>query len=769
MPRDSSGIPPDAPRRDGDREEALAALRTRVQALADEIRTADDWERCLRATALLGESFANSLLIFAERPGATLVKGYEDWRKVGRQVIRHETGIGIFSRAPAEPRRRRTSQDFEPLGGQHGWRDAVRVAHVWDVSQTSGQPIAARATLPAAPEGALPGLWDSLCWLARRLGYTVERERGAPPDGVTFWTARRVRVLPDLGTGEASWALAHQLGHVLLHGPPAYPPDVATSSDACLGVRKAEADAVAFITCARHGAAIPDHLGRPQIWAGTDPRAQPGAVILTAGERITAAAARISQHFDRVLHASRLSPARADTAIRSRQPGHHPQAAAAPAARHRELEQSAAPPPRSPSPGVVRRVLADAEQFYVSQLPDSWAPGYLTSRGIGRETITEWQIGYAPAGWTTLTEHLRALEHADHDIEAAGLARRSSRGTLIDHFRDRVMLPVSDEHGDLAGFIGRARPGAGPGVPKYLNTPQTAAYRKGELLFGLRQTRRNLAAGATPVVVEGPFDAIAVSLADPARYAGLAPCGTALTGQQAALLKRTASPDTRIMVAFDDDLAGRKAAVRAYGILRDVSSRLQSVMLVGRDPAQILQEAGTQALRATLGTQLQPLSVVVIDAAITPWEHRLHETDGPLLAMRSAATIIAGLLPAGTAAAIRHITAGKELATIDDEMRPVALPELPEIAATLSADTAYQIARVASRLGIENYSDVLAEVANAVNREAARPKRAAHDRAPWQAASSFPRPPVTERISPEHATTRQRRADNRTQRAQAKG
>jgi DNA primase len=760
--RRATSVEPDT---SADREQKLAMLRARVQDEAGRIRTAEDWARSLDTAARLRESFANSLLILAQRPDATLVKGYEDWRKTGRQVLRGEPGIEVFSRAPghAEPRRRPAGGDPRPPEEGQGWREATRVAYVWDIFQTSGQPVTLPSPAPAASAQAPDGLWDALCWLGRRLGYTIEHEQGAPADGVTWWTARRIRILPSLGAAEAALALTHQLGHVLLHGSGTYPPGATTSGDACLGIRKAEADAVAHVIGARHGITITGLLGRPQTWAGTDPRAQPGAAILAAGERVTIAAAQITQHLDRALHSqhsAQLQPAQADTA--TSRPGRRPQTATPAAARAPALERQA-PAPRRPPPSGVLDAIAEAGQFYATQLPGSWAPGYLSSRGIGHAAITQWRIGYAPAGWTALTDHLRGLGHADHDIEAAGLARRSSRGTLIDLFRDRVMLPVHDEHGTLAGFIGRARPGAGPGVPKYLNTPQTDAYKKGELLFGWYLARHRLAEGATPVIVEGPFDAIAVSIADPARYAGLAPCGTALTSQQAGLLTQAAGPGSGIIVAFDDDPAGRKAAIRAHGILGRVSTRLLSVTLCGRDPAQILQDDGTQALAAILSTQL-PLSAVVIDAAINSWEHRLHEADGPLLAMRSAAAAIAGQLPAATAAAIRRVTAGSELATVDDNMRPATPPELPEIARMLPADTAYQIARVAGRLGITDYSDVLAEVANA----AARQERRSPHGAPHLAGTSFPQPPQTVPGKGEPTALRPRTPGRRPTRAQVR-
>jgi hypothetical protein len=122
--------------------------------------------------------------------------------------------------------------------------------------------------------------------------------------------------------------------------------------------------------------------------------------------------------------------------------------------------------------------------------------------------------------------------------------------------------------------------------------------------------------------------------------------------------------------------------------------------------------------------------------------------------MRSTAAVIAGMLPAESAEAIRQITRNWELATVDEQMRPVANPELPEIARVLPTDAAYQTMRVAERLGFTDYSDVLAEVANAVTRDAARPGNSLAHRAPQLAASSFPHPPATIRHGDEHAVPR---------------
>ena len=465
-------------------------------------------------------------------------------------------------------------------------------------------------------------------------------------------------------------------------------------------------------------------LPYPASWAGTDPRAQPAAAILAVGQHIATAATRITGHTVRILHGDD-DPApslTASPAAQARHPGAGQQHDAATPQASTPVTQPAASQPPGPDETTLR-VLADAQAFYTGQLAGSWAPGYLHARGITAAAIQDWHIGYAPAGWTTLTEHLRRLGHHDDAIQAAGLAARSSRGTLIDRFRDRVMLPVHDAAGMLAGFTGRARPGAGPDVPKYLNSPETAAYKKSHLLFGLHQARPALAREAVPVIAEGPFDAIAITIADPGRHAGLAPCGTALTTQQAALLSQAADLSrTGIIVAFDSDTAGRKAAIRAHGILRPLTGNLQSAILDGKDPAEILQRNGPDALRSVLRDQRQPLSALLIDASIEEWGLRLDDTDGPLMAMRSTASLIASLLPDDTASQIRSITAGRELQTTDDLLRPVDNPEIPQIARILPAGTSYQIVRTAGKLGFD-CTDVLAEVANAATRSPERRPR----------------------------------------------
>lgn len=540
---------------------------------------------------------------------------------------------------------------------------------------------------PVAPETS-PELWTALTWLARRQGYSVRRAACGSAGSETNWKSRHVQVPDHLEEHEAARALLHELGHILAEGHGFHPPGASTAG--CRGVQKLVADSVAFIAATRMGMAGSSYTW-PHVasWAGSDPRARPEDIIHTVTERITKAAARIITHLDITVLGIPPQPA----------------SPAQPQPRR---------PPASPVPPHIGRVLKDAEHFYLAQLRRSWAPSYLASRGFDQTTLADWHVGYAPHGWTALLTYLRGLGHDDASIQAAGLARTSSRGTLIDHFRDRVMMAIRDERGRIVGFIGRAHPGARHRTPKYLNSPDSAVFKKGDILFGLHEARDQLGQGAIPVLVEGPFDAMAVTASGEGRYAGLAPCGTAFTQHQAETLARAADLwDTGILVALDGDRAGQKGAIKAYEILHPHTGKANAVLLPSRrDPAEILQHDGSAALRAAL-QHVEPLARVVIDAHIDQWADRLDHAEGQLGAMRSAAARIACLLLPETANAILYITGGEPPAMPGQNPRLLTSPELPAIARILPAEALCQIARTADRTS-SDYSEVTAAAARSV-------------------------------------------------------
>ena len=693
-------------KREQDRQRQLAELRDRVDVQLGSLATGEDWAAWLRLAARLpGLGFTNVLLVAAQLPSATFVAGYQAWQAQGRHVRNGEPGIQVFAEPSARSGRPRPSRDAG-TGTPDGDRDRdreERLTYVWDVAQTEGHPGADPAALPTAA-GAPPGLWDALTWLARREGFAVERDASDPGPGLTNWSTRRIRIRPGLDPSEEAQALIHELGHVLAHGH--RPHQQGDTTAACRGTQKIEADSAAFVVAARLGMDTSGYSW-PYVasWAGSDERARPQETIRASGTRIATAANTIAAHLDIALFGRPAQPS-----------------VDVPAAARSDPEPTSAPAPGPPEP-EISRVLLDAERFYPGHLDRSWVPGYLAARGFGQATVRQWRIGYAPPAWTTLTDHLRGLGHDDAVIEASGLARRSSRGTLIDHFRDRVMLAIRNDSGIVAGFIGRAHPDAAAEVPKYLNSPETTAYIKGDLLFGLHEARDQLARGAVPVIAEGPFDAIAISAANPRHYAGLAPCGTALTVRQVTALGRIADlSETGVLVALDGDRAGREAAVKAYAVLLTVTSKTTAVTLPpGRDPAEILQADGPAALRDVLQNRAEPLAAVVIDAHLDRWTRQLDHAEGQLHAMRSAATLIASLLPSDTADQILQITGGNHLTMLNEDLHPVENPELPAIARLLPANAACQIIRVADRLETDN-AEVIAALANAVSKAAAVPK-----------------------------------------------
>ena len=244
--------------------------------------------------------------------------------------------------------------------------------------------------------------------------------------------------------------------------------------------------------------------------------------------------------------------------------------------------------------------------YFRHRFPSSWAQQYLADR-FGEELTDDhrFQPGQAPAGWTSLVDHLRRHGVTDEEMLITGVAVIASTGRLIDRFRDRVVFPIIHD-GKVLGFVGRRRPDltdVDRTGPKYLNTGDTPLFHKGAQLFGALDDQ--LSVGAIPVIVEGPMDAIAVTLASRGRYIGVAPLGTSLTDEQAHQLARIGRQP---IVATDADLAGRIAAERDFWILSCYRlDPLHARLPAGTDPADLLALGGPRALTEAL-TASQPLA-----------------------------------------------------------------------------------------------------------------------------------------------------------------
>lgn len=212
-------------------------------------------------------------------------------------------------------------------------------------------------------------------------------------------------------------------------------------------------------------------------------------------------------------------------------------------------------------PTSYRRIVELNQQaavFYRDCYAGSSAAGYMRGR-LGTDLLDQpgVVVGYAPAGGR-LVQHLQQAGATPAELVDAGLAVQG-RGGLRDRFSDRLILGLHNPEGDLVGFIGRARPNAPAGVPKYLNTPTTRAFTKGAILFGLHEYAGHIEQGAELVRTEGPLDALAITLATRGGAVGVAPLGTALTTVQAELI---AAHRDVVWDATDTDAAGAAAAAK---------------------------------------------------------------------------------------------------------------------------------------------------------------------------------------------------------------
>ena len=271
-----------------------------------------------------------------------------------------------------------------------------------------------------------------------------------------------------------------------------------------------------------------------------------------------------------------------------------------------------------------------AAEFYQACYRGSWAQPYLVERF--RTDLTgdpDIRPGYAPNNWTALASHLRRHGVTDDELLATGLAKTSSTGRLIDRFRDRVVFPITHD-GQILGFVGRRNPTriddqtAGP---KYLNTPETLLFHKRAQLYVVG--RQHLDHGATPVLVEGPMDAIAITTATSGRCIGVAPLGTALSSEQAAQLRHFGA---EVIIATDADAAGQTAARKDFWTLAPQLVSTRATVLPGEaDPAQMLATGHAELLVESL-TEARSLASILID------ENMSRPDDGVAVALTVLAT-----------------------------------------------------------------------------------------------------------------------------------
>jgi DNA primase len=233
----------------------------------------------------------------------------------------------------------------------------------------------------------------------------------------------------------------------------------------------------------------------------------------------------------------------------------------------------------------------------------------LDGRGVTAETIEKLGLGYAPQRRDGLKEHLTARGFGLQQLVETGLVIARDGGEVVDRFRHRLIIPICRDSGSVVAFGGRAMdPGQ---MPKYVNSPETAIYSKGRTLYGLNLTKGDIRRVGFAVLVEGYFDFAQVFQTDAAP--AVASCGTALTPQQAQLLRRFTS---KIVLSFDQDAAGQNAAIRSCELLVTEGFDVNVVVLEkGEDPDTFIRRRGGSAYREKLRSSRPYLDYLLDQAA----------------------------------------------------------------------------------------------------------------------------------------------------------
>jgi len=298
-----------------------------------------------------------------------------------------------------------------------------------------------------------------------------------------------------------------------------------------------------------------------------------------------------------------------------------------------ERTERAGPDPHEPLYSAV----AVAHDWFARQLleqPDArTAREYLEGREIPLDTAAMLGLGFAPVGKTFL-KAMADLGIAEGVLLQAGLAAQREDGSVIPRFRGRLLFPIHNLRGRVVGLGGRLLV---PGEPKYLNSPETDIFHKGKQLYNLHQAKGAIRKEESVLLVEGYFDVIRLSLAGVEHV--VAPLGTALTPEQATLLKRFAPAAT---ILYDSDLPGLRATFRAGDELLRHAIRVRVATLPpGEDPDTLVRKGGAAALESVLGDAIdlfeRKIQMLERKGYFEGVEHRREALDRLLPTIRAAA------------------------------------------------------------------------------------------------------------------------------------
>lgn len=296
-------------------------------------------------------------------------------------------------------------------------------------------------------------------------------------------------------------------------------------------------------------------------------------------------------------------------------------------------------PEQQSDPGKPKRdrlyaLNRDAARFFYEQLSTpagAAAVDYMLRRGITPGTARRFGLGCAPESWDALCSAMKEKGYTERELYDAGLVRRGKKGGVYDAFRGRLMFPVIDVRGNVIAFSGRA---LGDVEPKYLNSPETPVFSKSHNLFGLNLAKKSKSGYI--ILVEGNIDV--VSLHQAGFDSAVASLGTSLTPEQARLISRFKQ---EVVIAYDADEAGKKAAQRAIGILEKLELKVRVLTVRGaKDPDEFIKAKGPEAFQNLLAESENHVEYR-LDAVRA--KHDLATDEGKVAYLKEAAGVIAQL------------------------------------------------------------------------------------------------------------------------------
>lgn len=292
----------------------------------------------------------------------------------------------------------------------------------------------------------------------------------------------------------------------------------------------------------------------------------------------------------------------------------------------------------------AHKIAADwyAEQLATSPEADTGRI-FLAERGFDQAAAVHFGVGYSPQGWDHLTRFLRGKGFTDKELLLSGLSQEGRRGP-IDRFRGRLMWPIRDISGEVVGFGARKLYEADNG-PKYLNTPETAIYKKSQVLYGIDLAKKDIAKSSRAVVVEGYTDVMACHLAGVTT--AIATCGTAFGGEHIKILRRLLMDNgsARVIFTFDGDAAGQKAALRAFEDDQKFAAETYiAIAPDGMDPCDLRLVKGDEAV-ADLVEPRTPLFEFALRQIVVRYD--LDTPAGRAAALDEAAPIVARIKNSG--------------------------------------------------------------------------------------------------------------------------